>query len=214
MHGIDPPIEDNNPKCGTSCIFSEWEFPFGKKGNILCPHCMRKEMSSQIELEGFTHMYGLTSGGFDCLHSGHISSFLEGATKVGKLIVVVNGDEFLRRKKGRPFMPLKVRTQIVSAIQGVDYAIPFTATDPEDMGVGEAIEIIRPNYFLKGGDRTNAENIPEWDVCEKVGATILTGVGDDKFWSSSDFLREWKRTSCVDCGSLISMSVRRCMDCR
>ena len=138
-------------------------------------------------------VYGLTSGGFDPIHPGHISCFLDRIpVHIDKLIVVVNGDEFLKRKKGSPFMPLKVRTQIVSCIFGVDYAVPFTPSNLEDMGVGEAIEIIRPDYFLKGGDRTNSRNIPEWDICKSVGTKIITGCGDDKYWSSSDFLRQWE----------------------
>ncbi len=166
-------------------------------------------------------VWALTSGDFDCIHPGHISCFQDGINKVidrnphvlCSLIVVVNGDEFLRRKKGKPFMPLKVRCQVISSMRRVDYVVPFNATDPEDMGVGEAIKLIRPTYFLKGGDRSNAQNIPEWGICKDIGTEIITGCGDAKLWSSSNFLKEWKHTNCIDCGR-ITHPARRCLECR
>jgi bifunctional ADP-heptose synthase (sugar kinase/adenylyltransferase) len=67
--------------------------------------------------------------------------------------------------------------------------IPFIPSDPEDMSVCEVIEKLKPDYFCKGGDR-DLSNIPEVDVCKAVGAEIITGCGDDKYWSSSNFIRD------------------------
>jgi len=148
----------------------------------------------------------LTSGGFDPIHPGHISYLQQSIWKAKKfhrdvhgcsidptLIVLVNSDAFLEKKKGRAFMPIMARCQIVSAVLPYkDYGcvvVPFVPTDPEDMTVCEAIQAIKPNYFCKGGDR-DLSNIPEVDVCNKVGTTIITGCGDEKYWSSSDFIKE------------------------
>ena len=59
----------------------------------------------------------LVTGGFDPLHSGHISYFKE-AKKLGdKLVVGLNSDEWLTRKKGRPFMPFKERLKIIQNLK-------------------------------------------------------------------------------------------------
>ena len=58
----------------------------------------------------------LVTGGFDPLHSGHIAYF-KAAKKLGnKLVVGVNSDEWLTRKKGRPFMPLNERIALIKAV--------------------------------------------------------------------------------------------------
>lgn len=136
----------------------------------------------------------VTSGGYDNLHAGHISSIMESARlfKINggdALVVIVNGDAFLTKKKGKPFMPLKDRCQIVSAIRHVDFIIPYES--PVHMDVSEALAVIKPTIFTKGGDRTDSSNIPEWKVCEEIGCKIVSGVGLPKYWSSSNYLNDW-----------------------
>ena len=143
----------------------------------------------------------MTSGGFDPIHPGHLTSFLDAKARyeddsgpyVPKplVVVVVNGDSFLCDKKGRAFQDLKTRCQIVSCCRGVDVVIPFEK--PGDSTVCEAIRLIRPDVFAKGGDRTGIENIPEWGVCQELGVEVATGFGEDKLWSSSDFLKRWEK---------------------
>ncbi len=134
-----------------------------------------------------------TSGGFDPIHPGHAACLVE-SKKLGEvLVVIVNGDGFLRAKKGKPFMDLAARCRVVSCIRGVDYVIPFEIED--DDTVIEAIRGIRPDTFTKGGDRTDKSNIREWDVCQQLGVEIVTGVGPEKAWSSSDYLAEWSAFS-------------------
>jgi len=132
-----------------------------------------------------------TSGGFDPLHSGHISCFQESKKYGDTLIVIVNGDEFLTLKKGKPFMNLRDRCNIISSIKNVDYVIPFEIK--HDMTVIEALKRIKPNYFTKGGDRTNKTNIPEWEICEQIGTKILTNITDNRYKekSSSFYLNNW-----------------------
>jgi len=132
-----------------------------------------------------------TSGGYDPLHPGHVSCLLESSAHGDTLVVIVNGDGFLRRKKGKSFMDLRARCQVVSGIRGVDYVIPFEIED--DDTVCEALRVIRPRVFTKGGDRTDKSNIPEWSVCKELGIEVISGVGLDKAWSSSDYLESWGR---------------------
>jgi D-beta-D-heptose 7-phosphate kinase/D-beta-D-heptose 1-phosphate adenosyltransferase len=132
-----------------------------------------------------------TSGGFDPIHPGHISCIIESAGYGDSLVVIVNGDSFLTEKKGKPFQDCRTRCLIVSGIRAVDYVVPFDA--PGDQTVSRALEAIRPAVFTKGGDRVDASTIPEWSVCQEIGAEIVTGVGMTKEWSSSWFLENWRK---------------------
>lgn len=134
----------------------------------------------------------LVTGGFDPIHSGHIEYFRE-ASKLGdRLIVGVNSDAWLERKKGQAFMPISERLEIVRNIKGVDGTLEF---NDDDGSAINAIEKLKLNYpsdtivFANGGDRT-AENIPEMvftDVIFKFGVG-----GFNKANSSSWILQEWK----------------------
>ena len=132
-----------------------------------------------------------TSGGFDPIHPGHISCLLASKKYGDTLIVIVNGDTFLKNKKGKPFQDLATRCMIVSAIREVNFVIPFEIDN--DQSVNVALERIKPDVFTKGGDRVDETSIPEWGTCQKFGIKVETGVGLDKQWSSSDFLREWEK---------------------
>jgi len=130
-----------------------------------------------------------TSGGFDPIHPGHATCIVESQKYGDTLVVVVNGDNFLTTKRGKPFMDLITRCQIVSCIRNVDYVIPFEIEN--DQTVCEALRRVRPHVFTKGGDRTDYTNIPEWQVCQELGIEIVPQVGRPKAWNSSDFLKEW-----------------------
>lgn len=130
-----------------------------------------------------------TSGGFDPIHPGHVSCILESKKYGDTLVVIVNGDTFLKNKKGKPFMDLNTRASIVAHIAGVDFVIPFEIQD--DQTVIEALKKIKPHVFTKGGDRIDEKTIPEWDTCVQNNIEVISGVGHRKDWSSSDFLREW-----------------------
>ena len=135
----------------------------------------------------------VVSGGFDPLHSGHIN-LLESAKAHGdKLVVLVNSDEWLSRKKGRPFMPFEERSLIIQRMDMVDNVY---AVDDEDGSVTKGLIQVRNAFgtnhsyvFCNGGDR-GKNNIPEMDV---DGYTFEFAVGgDDKANSSSWILKEWK----------------------
>lgn len=136
----------------------------------------------------------LVTGGFDPLHSGHIS-YLKAAKQLGDILVVgVNSDNWLTRKKGRAFMPYRERSAVVKAISGVDFVIDF---DDNDGSAKHALWMVRQSYpqdkiiFANGGDRTHI-NIPEMDI-EDNNIEFAFGVGGfDKANSSSWILQEWK----------------------
>ena len=136
----------------------------------------------------------LITGGFDPLHSGHIAYF-KAAKVLGDILVVgVNSDAWLTRKKGSPFMPYTERASIVRNIVGVDFVIDF---DDSDNSAKRAIWMVRQSYpndkiiFANGGDRTD-ENIPEMDIQDQNLEFVFGVGGFNKANSSSWILQEWK----------------------
>ena len=138
----------------------------------------------------------LITGGFDPIHSGHLA-YIEEAQKVGRLVVAVNSDEWLARKKGRAFMPLSERVAILRSIKGVSDVIVF---DDSDDTACDAIAMTHRLYhgavvhFINGGDRTS-DNIPEME-CDNLHAwqdvKYHFGIGgNNKKNSSSWILKEW-----------------------
>ena len=135
----------------------------------------------------------LVTGGFDPIHSGHIS-YLKEASKLGsKLIVGLNSDEWLTRKKGNYFLPFKERATILKSIKYVNKVISFDDTDDtankviglaRTFGKGKVI-------FANGGDREK-NNVPEintWGSNPQV--EFVFGVGGNKTNSSSDILNNY-----------------------
>lgn len=131
-----------------------------------------------------------TSGGYDPVHPGHLSVISESKKFGDTVVVIVNGDGFLSRKKGKPFQDLETRCRIMSYARGADFVVPFEIEN--DQTVREALRRLKPHVFTKGGDRCSPETIPEWDVCQELGIAVETGVGEPKNWSSSEFLAKWK----------------------
>jgi cytidyltransferase-like protein len=136
----------------------------------------------------------LITGGFDPLHSGHIAYF-KAAKELGDILIVgVNSDVWLTRKKGAPFMPYSERAEIVRNIVGVDFVINF---DDNDGSAKNAIQITRQTHptdqiiFANGGDRTN-DNIPEMDIADNNLQFVFGVGGFNKSNSSSWILQEWK----------------------
>lgn len=137
----------------------------------------------------------LVTGGFDPLHSGHLA-YLKEAKKLGdKLIVGINSDDWLVRKKGKHFLPEKERHEILSSIRYVDGCILFN--DEDDSAV-EAIKNVKMLFpfaqiiFANGGDRTK-ENIPEMVFDDVI---FMFGVGGkDKKNSSSWILKKYEESS-------------------
>ena len=136
----------------------------------------------------------LVSGGFDPIHSGHICLIQE-ASKYGEIVVLLNSDEWLRKKKGKEFMPFKERAVIMKSLKNVIDVISFDDSDKTCInGLKNAINKY-PNCkikFANGGDRNN-QTTPEKKFCDENNITTLWGVGGkSKSNSSSWILKRWK----------------------
>ncbi len=134
------------------------------------------------------------SGGFDPVHIGHVELF-EAAKKLGdRLVVILNNDNWLRKKKGKPFMSQDERKKILEALRVVDEVIITEhPADPADMTVCAALEKLRPDIFGNGGDRTD-KTTPEMELCERLGIRMAFGLGD-KIQSSSWLLAAYTERS-------------------
>ena len=139
----------------------------------------------------------IVSGGFDPLHSGHIAHF-KAAKELGDLLIVgLNSDDWLTRKKGKPFMPIEERLSIIRELRVVDLALPF---NDDDNSSRDLIKRVMQLYdsdvvFANGGDRTK-DNIPEIDTFGNDSrVSFRFGVGgEDKKNSSSWILENWRTT--------------------
>lgn len=134
----------------------------------------------------------VVSGGFDPVHSGHIKLLKEARLLGDMLIVGINSDEWLARKKGQAFMPWNERLCIMNNLAMVDEVYTF---DDEDGSATHLLEQVQAHYpdariiFANGGDRTK-DNIPEMAV---PNVQFAFGVGgENKANSSSWILQEWK----------------------
>ena len=133
----------------------------------------------------------VATGGFDPIHTGHTNYLEDAATAGARLVVGVNSDAWLIRKKDRAFMPFEERAAIVQAMGCVDEVIAFDDSDGTAIDCLEQVKKLYPLdtiVFANGGDRTS-ENIPEMAV---EGVEFDFGVGGtNKKNSSSWILKEW-----------------------
>ena len=131
------------------------------------------------------------SGGFDPVHIGHIR-MIQDASRYGNVMVIINSDDWLMRKKGYVFMPWEERAEIMGNIKGV---VMVTQVNDSDGTVCEALRRHKPDAFANGGDRKE-KNTPEMDLCDHIGIELLWSIGgSDKPQSSSwlvDKLKEKK----------------------
>lgn len=138
----------------------------------------------------------ICSGGFDPLHRGHVYYMSQARLLGDYLIVGVNSDDWLERKKGAFFLPFNDRVTIVSSLRQVSLATGFDDSDDSARDLIRRYAINHPDaeiIFANGGDRTK-DNIPEMDLQEEIGPRLkfVFGVGGDtKTNSSSAILDRW-----------------------
>jgi cytidyltransferase-like protein len=137
----------------------------------------------------------LCTGGYDPVHSGH-RAYFQAARELGdRLVVGLNSDAWLARKKGKPFMPMSERFTLASGLRVVDEVITFDDLDGSSRDAIVRTRLKYPNaeiIFANGGDRTR-DNIPEMDLVD-ANLTFVFGVGgEDKKNSSSWILEDWKK---------------------
>jgi cytidyltransferase-like protein len=154
--------------------------------------CVKWFDDVQSEIRGAVKMKQRTvtvavSGAFDPIHVGHVRYIREAAKLGNRLVVILNSDGFLLRKKGFVFMPFADRKEILENIKGVDEII---ASADEDQTVSKTLELVKPDIFAKGGDRTGPENIPEAATCRRIGCELVTGVGGGQVRSDGELSRK------------------------
>jgi len=142
------------------------------------------------------------SGGFDPIHVGHIRMIQEAAALGDELVVIINNDNWLTKKKGYVFMPEEQRKEIIEAMDGVSKVVlTGHAPDCEDMSVCDALREISPHVFANGGDRF-ADNIPEAVLAREMGIETVFNIGrGGKVQSSSWLTAEDRSDRDCFCGS-------------
>ena len=130
------------------------------------------------------------SGGFDRLHVGHTRLFGAARSLGDSLLVIVNNDNWLRKKKGYVEMPEAERVEVIRALRTVDEVV-LTRHIPNDhdTSVCHILEEIRPAIFANGGDRKE-DNIPEVDLCQRLSIEMIFNVGEGGKMQSSSWLME------------------------
>ena len=123
------------------------------------------------------------SGGFDPLHVGHVR-LIKAAAQHADVFVILNSDEWLKRKKGYVFMPYNERKCLLNQLKGVAMV---SAVDDADGTVCEALIRLKPDMFGNGGDRT-AINTPEMAICQELDINMVWNLGGQKIQSSSGLI--------------------------
>jgi D-glycero-beta-D-manno-heptose 1-phosphate adenylyltransferase len=106
-----------------------------------------------------------TNGCFDLLHVGHVR-YLKEAKSLGQILVLgLNSDASVRKLKGenRPLQNEQDRSEILAALECVDYVVIFSEDTPERL-----IQSVRPDVLVKGGD---------WKVENIVGGSFVQSYG-------------------------------------
>ncbi len=158
---------------------------------------------SKTSLKASELTVAVVSGGFDPVQAGHIELFKEAKANADLLLVYLNSDEWLTRKKGHPFMDQCHRMKIINALQYVDIVFPLSADDDADDTAKQALIKTRSIFtkeehhimFMNGGDRGKG-NVPEDAVADELGIEMVYGVGGNyKIHSSSWLLNDWVKNA-------------------
>lgn len=138
----------------------------------------------------------LVTGGFDPLHSGHIEYFKAAKQLGDKLVVGINSDDWLTRKKGKPFMPFHERAAIVNELSCVDKVISFNdKNDSADLAIGLVLQTTTGKVIVaNGGDRVDGNVKEQATYDDHPDVEFVFGVGGkDKKNSSSWILKDWSK---------------------
>jgi len=128
------------------------------------------------------------SGGFDPVHIGHVRLFQKAKTLGDKLVVILNNDHWLMKKKAFVFIPEQERKEIIEAFSCVDKVVlSHHQPNAQDMSICQELETLRPSIFANGGDRLQ-ENVPEVAICNRLGCKMVFNVGEGGKVQSSSWL--------------------------
>lgn len=130
------------------------------------------------------------SGGFDPVHIGHIDMFYEAKALGDELVVILNNDNWLKKKKRHIFMPQAERKEILKALNPVNRVVLTKHKSGDgDVSVCRALEELKPDIFANGGDRhPDGDPIPEVELCKKLGIKMVYNVGKKGKIQSSSWL--------------------------
>jgi cytidyltransferase-like protein len=132
----------------------------------------------------------ILSGGFDPVHKGHVRMFNSAKEMGHKVIVGVNSDTWLVRKKGRSFMNFSERAEILKSFRSVDEVMSFNDDDNSAINLLVRVQTLYPECtiaFANGGDRVES-NIPEKGFCRAYNIDMIWKVGGEKVQSSSELI--------------------------
>jgi D-beta-D-heptose 7-phosphate kinase/D-beta-D-heptose 1-phosphate adenosyltransferase len=141
------------------------------------------------------------SGGFDPLHIGHVRLFERARALGDELVVILNNDNWLTKKKGYAFMAEQERKEVIESLRAVNRVVITThEPEPEDMSVAQALRDLRPDIFANGGDRNEANAADPTSslykdiaVCKELGIEMIFNIGEGGKVQSSSWLIEKER---------------------
>ena len=140
--------------------------------------------------------FALLSGGFDPVHIGHLAMIKEANKIAEEVVILLNSDKWLERKKGKPFMVESQRAQILEEFKSVSKVI-IQNDDNDDSSNNAIISFVRNNpkktiCYCNGGDRSHEKKIREADVCKDLDIDLIFGIGGvHKLESSSNLTKNY-----------------------
>tara|TARA_X000000368_G_C23023838_1_gene709263 strand:+ start:225 stop:1004 length:780 start_codon:yes stop_codon:yes gene_type:complete len=139
--------------------------------------------------------FALVSGGFDPVHVGHLRMFQDAKKLATKVVILLNNDEWLIKKKGKPFMNQNQRKEILDEFKSIyEVIIQGSSEKSSSLAIKEFADK-NPKVkicYCNGGDRSNVKNILEAAICEKLNISLEFGVGGkEKIESSSELTKNY-----------------------
>jgi cytidyltransferase-like protein len=135
------------------------------------------------------------SGGFDPIHIGHVRMFYEAKALGDELVVILNNDNWFGVKGRHLFMSQEERKEIIEALRPVDRVIISQhkkskkkfGRSTKEYSVCRELEALKPDIFANGGDRFK-DDVPEVDICKKIGCKMVFNIGEGGKVQSSSWL--------------------------